>query len=138
MKSWSGWISLILGIVLFSLATGCSKQNGPEVGYVTGVVRLDGKPLEGAAVEFIPLDHPNLRPSASQTDSSGRYELFYSAARKGAALGRHDVTIRKVDPTENPGPKGRTLQTPAKYGKPGELKATVEKGTQSINFELSS
>ncbi len=137
MKSTSRITAVFLGMILVSLATGCSKDDGPEVGYVTGVVTLNGQPLDAATVEFVPVDNPTQRPSTSQTDQSGRYELYYSASRKGASLGQHQVTIKKIQ-SGNPEAKEQPLLTPAKYAKPGELKAKVEKGSQTIDFDLKS
>ena len=130
-------VAMAVGTMLLCLVAGCSKNDGPEVGYVTGLVTLNSQPLSNATVEFVPVDNPTQRPSTAITDSNGKYDLFYSATRKGAALGQHTVTIKKFK-SDSSDTKESTVLTPAKYAKPGELKAKVEKGSQTIDFDLKS
>lgn len=71
---------------------GCTRS-GPEVGYVEGIVRMDGAPLPYATVQFLP-EHG--RPSIGSTDKSGRYQLMYSKDRPGALIGRHVALVSTV------------------------------------------
>lgn len=71
------------------LSCGCIGD-GIKLGAVSGVVTLDGKPLENASVSFHPSEG---RGSFGTTDADGRYELDYHKGRKGATEGHHKVTI---------------------------------------------
>jgi hypothetical protein len=86
-----------LALAALSLLTpaliGCGRGNYPEVATVTGVVLLDGKPLEGAEVTFAPLEG---RSSTGLTDHTGKYSLSYTKKVRGAVLGQHTVKISKV------------------------------------------
>jgi hypothetical protein len=115
---------------------GCSggdggKMSPPPLGKVQGTIKLDGKPLANARVEFIP---QQARASSGMTDASGVYTLNFDEAHKGAAVGEHIVRIF----TKIAAGAGQE-SVPAKYNEKSELKATVKKeGDNSINFELQS
>ena len=124
--------------LLVSLATaGCG---GPgNVAQVTGRVTLDDEPLEGAYVVFNPVVEGG--QSSSLTDASGNYRLQYTREDYGAEIGEHRVRITTADggnPDSDP-PKPRVRERlPAKYHSNSELKATVEAGKNSIDFDLTS
>jgi hypothetical protein len=75
-------------------------------------------------------------PSLGKTDASGKYELYYSRGHKGATIGEHAVQIRtyQAESDENPTPKKETI--PARYNAKSELKKTVTRGNNNIDFEL--
>jgi len=67
-------VGLALAIVL--LLAGCSGSAVP-LGNVAGRITMDGKPLAGALVRFIP--ETGGRSSQGMTDADGRYTLDYSS-----------------------------------------------------------
>lgn len=109
----------------------------PELADVSGVVTLDGAPLDGATVTFQPLpgegeDADNhVSASVGLTDNEGRYTLMYVKDAAGAALGRHQVTISA--PMSN----GRE-RLPRRYNSASELIFEVQSGSNEKNFELAS
>jgi len=132
---------LPLCTILLLLSVGCGGDS--NIGQVEGVVRLDGKPLKRAMVNFYPTD---ARASFGFTDAEGHYELQYIKNVKGAVVGQHKVTIStKIDKEDDPptsefGGKGREETMPPKYldRKKTELSASVESGSNTIDFELES
>ena len=109
----------------------------PDVGFVTGTVKMDGKPLPNALVTFIPMDHETARQSVGTTNDQGEYELKYSLREKGAMLGKHRVSISTAgmaDESEGNGEGGGGEKVPAQYNVNTELTATVEGGSQKIDF----
>lgn len=117
--------------LLIVAAAGCGGPPAdlPELGTVSGVVTLDGKPLPNARVMFTP-DHS--RPSGAMTDANGRYELIFNEKLKGAAVGKHTVRISL-------GAYDKPEQLPAKYNLKSELTADVKAGpNEDINFDLKS
>ena len=80
---------------------------------------------------FIP-DGPG-RSALATTDSAGRYELTYLRDIAGANLGSHTVRITMA--TEDRG--GKEI-LPDRYHVKTELKATVEAGTNTLDFSLES
>lgn len=120
------------------------REPARDLGRVSGTVTLDGEPLAEATIVFQPATG---RPSFAVTDNSGRYELQYSAATKGAKLGRHQVqisTYQEGDPAveepefQEPKPE----RVPARYNVNAadnpELSVEVTAGSNTIDFSLSS
>jgi hypothetical protein len=72
---------------------GCGKSTGYLP--VTGTVSLDGVPLEGASVAFIPKEGDG--PAAySTTNAAGEFELS-THKDTGAAPGKYTVLVTKLD-----------------------------------------
>jgi hypothetical protein len=136
----------IIGIlvVAFLLYKGIDSLMGsgmelPELGYVSGTIMLDGKPLAGAQVTFNPVKREvdisetreiRVRPSKGITDENGNYELNYAQDIAGVAIGDHFVSISKRD--------GARELAPSQYGTYSRVKHTVAAGSQTINFDLQS
>jgi hypothetical protein len=132
-------ISVLAGCALL----GCGSD-GPELAEVTGVVRLDGKPLPGAQLTFIPTA-PGGSTAYGATDEEGRYELKFSRDRTGAMPGLNDVTIElpargEIEALREAGlavpPEG--VKLPQKYQERGELTAEIKSGDNEIPFDLES
>jgi hypothetical protein len=89
-----------VGIVL----TGCSNSSRPPTYPVTGTVTLQGKPVAGAVVTFVPTGTEGAAASAI-TDSEGKYALTTWEAGDGARPGEYGVKVSKqelaaVDPAK--------------------------------------
>jgi len=130
-------VALIL-ILLAQISYGCGSRpdDQPELGDVTGIVTLDGDPLEGVLVQFSPTEG---RGSQAVTDSEGRYELTYVYPTMGAKVGQHKVTI-ETPPVDDSDPEAPEVEEviPAKYRKDTVLTADVKPGGNEIDFELKS
>ena len=123
------------------LLAGCGGKS--PFAPVAGVVRLNGKPLAGAAVSFEPVisDKATYGPgSFAITDGDGRFQLKVSAEKKsGALIGKHTVRISLPDsPKGDPGGAHLTRELlPARYNSKSELAFNVPaEGTQTADFEL--
>ena len=92
--------------------------------------------MANALVEFHPVDIER-SSYEGQTDKTGRYELYASAKRKGAEPGEYTVHIT-LPKRGSDSPAAAQPQIPAKYHARTELKATVKKGRNTLNFPLSS
>lgn len=123
--------SFLASALLLAALAGCSRSNRPPLGAVTGTVTLDGRPLPAAAVHFTP-SGPG-RTSLGSTDAAGEYRLRYLRDIEGANLGRH--TVRIMTATEENG--GREI-LPPRYHSATVLEATVQPGTNRIDFSLQS
>ena len=107
------------------------------LGTVTGQVTLNGSPLSAATVEFTPAVGS---PSYGVTDSSGRYTLSYLPEKPGAALGQHTVRITTYNwITYSNGSKREIPErVPERYNAASTLTATVEAGSQQLDWKLKS
>src|SRR5215475_13197743 len=84
---------LTFGIVL----TGCSSGR-PKTYRVTGTVTMQGKPVAGAAITFVPTSNEGEAASAI-TDSEGKYALTTWQAGDGARPGEYRVKVSKQEQT---------------------------------------
>ena len=128
------WGSLL---VVLQMA-GCNWGSTSDTIPVSGVVTLDGQPVEGATVSFHAIEEG--KPSAyGRTKADGSFLLQTHAVNDGAVPGEFAVTIQKVhitpdefereDPRWKPPPPPEYL-VPQKYSdrhKSG-LTASVVKG----------
>lgn len=137
MKS-RNFVTVLLAVGIASLV-GC-KDDGPKLGTVSGIVTLEGEPVEGALIEFMPsTGRGSISPQ--RTGSDGYYELQYVVDRKGALIGKHQVQIttsyddKDVETGVNTRIKERL---PAWYSGPTSvLEFDVQEGENEANFELS-
>ncbi len=125
-------------ILIASTFTGCGGGDGPQLADVSGIVLLDGKPIANAMVGFYP--RSGGRSSHGMTDESGRYELGYTSFKRGAPVGDHVVKIESnVQVGEKPIIQSKkSPKIDAKYNEQSTLTATVNKGNNELNFDLSS
>ena len=127
----------VLSFALLSalLLNGCGSGD-LELASVSGTVTLDDRPLPEAIVEFQPASGS---PSEGVTDSAGNYHLRYTAKRKGALLGTHQVRITLSTRTDAQGQKIAVPQLlPARYNRNSELTAEVKSGSNKLDFPLKS
>jgi len=134
-------MSLLVAAML-AAAIGCS---GPRDGFdyqpVSGKVTLDGQPLAGATVAFIPQSNTleSGRPSTGMTNEAGAFTLKSMGGQTGAVVGDHVVSIstKVVDNDTQELISKETI--PAKYNDRSKLTFTVPRsGTDTANFELES
>lgn len=90
---WSCWLSAAFLVLL----PGCGKK-GPniELVFVSGTAIMDGRPLEGASIVFIPLKSQQPQPSWGFTDADGNYSLKSSQGKVGTATGPYRIVISKM------------------------------------------
>ena len=133
-----GLMWLGAAVMCCAVTAGCGSGDTPPLGQVTGIVTLDGKPIEGAAIQFEPVNS-GLPTAFGRTDKEGKYELWYSRGNKGASLGEALVRIAAFqDANPDAGEKKRPEIIPARYNVMTDLKVEVARGTQTHNFELKS
>jgi hypothetical protein len=130
---------------------GCSQSNSnlPKTVPASGVVTLDGKPVDGAQVVIVPAGS-GTNGADGTTDSSGRFSLRAFPEKDGAIPGEYNVQISKTVEVKLSGPKGSLdggdpvryeHGVPAKYttAKTSGLTVSIpESGNKDIKLELHS
>lgn len=138
MSANSRLFSLLLTL-LTSATFGCGKADLPDsggkavlpdLGYVKGTATMDGKPLAGALIAFMP---DKGRPGTSGVDAQGKYELFYKKGRPGTKVGPTTVTISWPREGMRPVIPERYVDHPT-----SELKVDVKEGENTFDFDLAS
>ena len=79
------------GLLVLLIATGGCGGEGPVS--FRGVVKLDGRPLEGATVHFIAQEDGG-RDAFGSTDAEGEFELSTLEPGDGAFRGNYKVIVR--------------------------------------------
>jgi hypothetical protein len=145
-----------VGVVTFAFLLvaliGCGKDPGAVLFPTTGTVTLDGQPVVGATVEFIPQGNSEngpLRGAIGATDEEGKYLMVYRQSR-GCEAGDYTVSIKKSSYREPTGDEtedemqalenDNSVSLPAVYGgTKSKLEATVSsEGENIFNFALKS
>src|SRR5437667_5422297 len=75
-------------LVLFVSLAG---RGGQRTSPVEGVVLLDGKPLAGASIQFVP--QGTGRDATGESDKNGQFAMSTFKARDGALQGTYKVVI---------------------------------------------
>ena len=111
----------------------------PKLGYVTGVVKLDGQPLPGAMVYFSPnvvemdgVKRDRIRTSVGVTDPNGIYRMMYVPGDQieGVAVGECRVWVEHI------GKAGRS-DVPPDWTEGAMQKKVVTSGRQATPFEIN-
>jgi hypothetical protein len=138
-----------LTATLLVLCGGCGAE-GPVLVPVEGTVTLDGQPVKGASVTFMPQFAG--QPAMGRTDAAGAFTLRTHPHGPGAMPGTHHVSVRKMEVTGieadadglsgEIAPEGvqETWHTPQKYADAEEsgLIVEVRAGMDPVKLELQT
>ncbi len=91
-------------LAITALAIGCSDSN-PKTYPVSGVVTLDGKPVPGATVTFIP-DDSKSNSAATSCDDKGKYSMSTFKQDDGAIPGSYKIIVAKYQRGAEESPYG--------------------------------
>ncbi|MFH1920920.1 MAG: carboxypeptidase-like regulatory domain-containing protein [Planctomycetota bacterium] len=138
---------MLLVCVVFS---GCSEGGPPplEVYPVTGTVRLDGEPIGGVSIAFVP-DGGAGGGGFAVSDDAGKFSLKSNDQRDGVPAGKYRVLFTKMTmPDGSPIPEGEMAadvgaenSLPEIYNDPGStsITADVKAGENPpLEFDLQS
>jgi hypothetical protein len=94
MMRWrNGWQCGVASLLFFG-AVGCAAKDAPVP--VDGVVTLDGNPVAGAAVLFMPAGEAG-RPASGRTNRRGIFRLSTYRVGDGALPGAYRVVVTKTE-----------------------------------------
>ena len=155
MNRLAGTVLLLASVAFAGCGDTGGDPNRPKTVRVTGVVTLDGIPVEGAQDAFNP-EAADGQGAFGRTDAEGRYELTTFEAGDGAVAGAYIVTITKYEsappaaeasedeyvPPEagQAKPKAPKNDLPSKYSQmhTSDLRAGVsEQGENKFDFALT-
>lgn len=140
---WGMRITGGLALALFVAAAGIGCGTRGVGATCTGVVTIDGQPVPaGVLVEFQP-PGPQGSPSLGITDATGKFELRFTAARKGVMPGECLVRLSVMPEIGADGipamPEAlKTVRIPEHYGRQSKLTRTVKPGHNTINIEIDT
>ncbi|MDR3110281.1 MAG: hypothetical protein LBU65_11445 [Planctomycetaceae bacterium] len=144
-------------VFVLTCLVGCGKSTGVKTEYVSGVITLDGNPVQkGTKVRFIPVTEGKGEPAGGFTDEKGVYTLssVNGDPEKGALEGEYKIVVSRAETTffEENDPKapkndlGERVTSVSKEVMPKiytdvkttPLTYTVVKGKQTHDIEVSS
>jgi hypothetical protein len=134
---------LLAAIFLLPTCLGCNRS-GLDLQELSGVVSLDGRPIENGSIRFLPVAGDGLASGCVIT--AGRYRIPLA---KGLPPGKYRVQIsaadqRGIDPHAPPpkmGEEGAPLKelVPEKYNARTELQVEVKSGGRNVfDFAMNS
>src|SRR5262249_30043215 len=85
-----------LGLLFLLAGSGCGKKYSLNE-QVEGSIKVDGAPLVGAVVDFVPQGAEALPISTGVTDKDGQFKLR-CLNKSGAVIGKHKVVIHPGRP----------------------------------------
>lgn len=153
--------SFYLLIFVLLLVSGCKRGNHFGAVPVSGMVTLDGEPIEGVSITFSPLSDPAMT-AVGMSDVTGKFVLTTGSSKfgTGAVPGDYNVILSKTEPVHkmvsvdelNAGNTGtpRSMEEafkvirhiPQKYESPqtsGIEPVKIEKRKKNVlNFDLES
>lgn len=89
-------ILAMVGVVAMVAFVGCGGGVDSGAVPVSGVVTLDGSPLEGATVTFAPASAGG-KAASGVTDATGKYQLTTLNPNDGALPGSYNVGVTKLE-----------------------------------------
>ena len=143
-------LPILVLIACTSLLAGCEGDSSEPLVPASGVVTLDGQPIEGVAITLVPKEGTSMgRICYGTTDGEGRFELRGSPERAGAIVGEHWAQFVKMTQEDgSPIPEGATPeevipfnQLPEAYAESSTTPISVvipPDGTSDMQFELTS
>jgi hypothetical protein len=132
-----------VGLLLLGWAAGCGSGDGLDRHAISGIVTLDGRPLEGGAILLEPTSFESGRGTA--VGATIRRGEFTVPRDQGPIPGRYRVRIYASSDVQAPPRKGQTDKTrrpmverlPDVYNTQSELHAEVKaRGPNRYRFEL--
>jgi hypothetical protein len=149
---------LFFTTICFSILilSGCGSGSPFPVEAVEGIVTLDGQPVEGAILTFVPVPSTEGKAAYARTDETGAYKLTaFNGGKFGAGTmpGRYIVSILKEVPVREPtakelaeAEKGIEINiplysiVPTRYNDAttSGLTAEIVKGKNIVHFDLKS
>jgi hypothetical protein len=126
----------MVGCVGLCVLAGCQRHsNLPPIAVVTGLVTLDGTPLDTGTVTFIPDRKKGTTgpTGVGHIDKSGHYRIT-TAKQDGAIVGYHQIRVMALDESK----PGSPWKIPILYDSPEESKLAAEvKAGQANDIPLA-
>jgi hypothetical protein len=139
---------LVVALVITAVGCGGKGPNLPPQYPVSGTISMDGKPLGGAGIMFLPRGETRGTGAFGMADATGKYSLKTDHGGAGAPEGEYAVTISRVVnrdgtpyvPNPDVAEAGERETMPGIYSDSMKtvLSANVPKGGDTINFELKA
>jgi hypothetical protein len=130
-------VLVLIGAI--ALIGGCGRGGkSVTITEAEGTVKLDGKALSGALVEFYPVTEgmEGLPRSTATTDDTGFFKLVCASGEPGAVVGNHRVVVRYPVPPRDAPPKVREPVIPLSYTVASDTPLRIEIKSGQKTYEV--
>lgn len=144
--NWRQAMFFSMAMVAAGMLLGCAEKRRPENwgGLVEGKITIDGEPLDGGTIAFIPLvsEEDGGRPGVARIESDGAYWIGNANLDKPKGLipGRYKVIFLSMtadpDKTGNPIAELRIPEALVDL-KTTTVECEVKPGSNTFNFDLA-
>ena len=124
MKSVLFSTPIVLAVALLASISGCSDVKIEKTAPAAGVLKYQGKPLEGYRVTFQPMEKDR-QGSTGETDATGAFKMGSNKPGDGAAVCKHKVGVSFISQVAEGEPGKEVFKTltpkvkvPAKFENP--------------------
>ena len=139
MNTFRSVLTFNVPLLLLLVSIGCGGSNRAAV---TGQVTLNGRAVEDGTISFIPAAGTTGSPAWGEI-KAGNYSI---PAKNGPAIGTNRVEIRwtlktgRMLPAVPPSPAREEVveAIPTRYNSKSELKAELNPGKNTVDFQLIS
>lgn len=135
-------LSIGFSLILLSLAaSGCGGDDYADPVPVSGKVTLDGQPLGGGTVRFVPADREKAKPGRGEIQTDGSYKATTDTENDGLIPAEYSVFFDNPETSEvTAKDEGGGVNIPPKYLAPGTsgLTLSVTGETSSADFVLAN
>ena len=131
--------SLLFLILPLVVAGGCGDGRGVRIP-ISGVVTVDGQPLQHGSVTFNPIkgaeQKEKQRAGGGSLNAEGKFQVSSFTANDGLMVGKYEVSVLALEPL---GPNSQKWHAPQKYSnfKTSGLTYEITPETESIEFKLT-
>lgn len=134
-------LGLVVGVSTWFAGCGGGPGDAPETVAAKGTVTVDGKPMPGLSVAFIPASG---KLATGETDDQGNFALTTNQPGDGAVVGSYSVAINQIQEVSEamPGMDGYKKPAPPPFArkytdaKTSELTATVDADPSKNDFKF--
>ncbi len=130
-----GFTRLVVPVALSLVAVGCGyKPDLPPTAEVSGTVTVDGQPLPGAMIQFVPDAQKGTKGAAgvAASDEKGHFEVT-TAGVKGALVGSHKIRVEARAKPKNETETMPPSLIPTEYNNPSTSGLRAEVKTDQKN-----
>lgn len=125
-------------------ALGCGAEKAPPklepTVELTGIITLDGKPLEGASVRFAPKSTDGYHGAVGVTDASGKYDLYTDIgngkSKDGIIPGDYTVYVSRMVKPDGSLIPADSKEPPMMFGGRDEIPLKYSTDKRRISYHV--
>jgi hypothetical protein len=130
-------VGLCVGVLCCLSLVGCGDK-GPFTAEISGKVTVDGQPIDGGAIQFVPLSGD--APTSGSRISGGRYQVSAPPVEMKVSISAPKIVGKKkiYDTPDSPEMPITEEALPKKFNDATELRFSPKAGTNEKDWDLKT